>query len=176
MMSEELKLCPFCGSYDVVVDEAYASGYARCCGCGAEGRMCDSYGEAVSAWSRRTVDVDELLETSDFFMPYPMGKDGELIKPGHTYYGEDGMAWAINAVGPVYCYGVDASKPGIAKRLRCRWLTKDAPDSWDSIRSDCALSPASYVAKRGLVGDYPAALMRIDLVARCNLLIRRCVK
>ena len=109
-------------------------------------------------------------------MPYPKGKDGELIKPGNTYYGEDGMAWAINAVGPVYCYGVDANKSGIAKRLRCEWLTKDAPDSWDSIERDCSLSPDSYVAKRGLVGDYHAELMRIDLAARCNLLIGRCVK
>lgn len=114
--------------------------------------------------------------TDAFFMPFPMGKDGELIKPGHTYYGEDGMAWAINAVGPVYCYGVDANKPGIAKRLRCKWLTKDAPDGWDSIECDCSLSPDSYIAKRGLVGDYPAELMRIDLAARCNLLIGRCVK
>lgn len=114
--------------------------------------------------------------TGAFFMPFPMGKDGELIKPGNTYYGEDGMAWAINAVGPVYCYGVDANKSGIAKRLRCEWLTKDAPDSWDSIERDCSLSPASYIAKRGLVGDYPAELMRIDLAARCNLLIGRCVK
>ena len=110
------------------------------------------------------------------YMPYPKGKDGEPIKPGHTYYGEDGMAWTINAVGPVYCYGVDANKSGIAKRLRCEWLTKDAPDSWDSIERDCSLSPATYIAKRGLVGDYPAELMRIDLAARCNLLIGRCVK
>lgn len=73
--------------------------------------------------------IDDI--TSKFFMPYPMGKDGELIKPGDTCYGEDGKAWAINAVGPVYCYGVDAKKPGISKRLRHEWLTKDAPDSWE---------------------------------------------
>lgn len=114
--------------------------------------------------------------TMSFFMPFPMGKDGELIKPGNTYYGEDGKAWSIKAIGPVYSYGVDAKNPGVSKRLRHEWMTKDAPDSWDSIERDCALSPDSYVAKRGLVGDYPAELMRIDLAARCNLLIGRCVK
>lgn len=175
MMSEELKPCPFCGSYDVVVDEAYASGYARCCGCGAEGRMCDSYGEAVSAWNRRTVDVDELLETSDFFMPYPMGKDGELIKPGDTCYGEDGKAWAINAVGPVYCYGVDAKKPGISKRLRHEWLTKDAPDSWDRIEADSRLATPDYANKHNIVGLNIPGLVRDDLLRRCRKLIKETV-
>lgn len=65
MMSEEMKPCPFCGSYDVVVDETYTSGYVRCRSCGVEGSMRDSYSEAVAAWNSRTVDVDELLEIAD---------------------------------------------------------------------------------------------------------------
>lgn len=65
MMGKELKPCPFCGSYDVVVDETYTSGYVRCRSCGVEGSMRDSCSEAVAAWNSRTVDVDELLEISD---------------------------------------------------------------------------------------------------------------
>lgn len=148
---------------------AYAKIYGVDC---SDVKDCD----ACRAWKRNHV-IRRLYEVVDEgYTPLPKGKDGKLIKPGHTYYGEDGKAWAIKAIGPVYCYGVDANKSGIAKLLRCEWLTKDAPDSWDSIERDCSLSPDSYVAKRGLVVDYPAELMRIDLAARCNLLIGRCVK
>lgn len=65
MMSEELKPCPFCGSYDVVMEETYTSGYARCRGCGVEGGMRDSCTEAAAAWNRRAIDVDALCEVVD---------------------------------------------------------------------------------------------------------------
>lgn len=61
----ELDHCPFCGSYDVMMYETHTSGYVRCCGCGAEGSMRDSYDEAAAAWNSRTVDVDELIEIAD---------------------------------------------------------------------------------------------------------------
>lgn len=57
MNEVELKPCPFCGSYDVVVDEldeTYTSGYVRCRDCGAEGSIRDSCAEAAAAWNRRT--------------------------------------------------------------------------------------------------------------------------
>lgn len=114
--------------------------------------------------------------TGAFFMPFPMGKDGELIKPGNTYYGEDGMAWAINAVGPVYCYGVDAKNPGVSKRLRCEWLTKECPDSWDRIEADSKLSAACYARKYGLSGINLTILTRAHLNNRCVNLIREAVK
>lgn len=65
MMSEEMKPCPFCGSYDVVVDETYTSGYVRCRSCGVEGSMRDSCAEAVAAWNSRAIDVDALREVVD---------------------------------------------------------------------------------------------------------------
>lgn len=117
--------------------------------------------------------IDDI--TSKFFMPYPMGKDGELIKPGDTCYGEDGKAWAINAVGPVYCYGVDAKKPGISKRLRHEWLTKDAPDSWDRIEADSRLATPDYANKHNIVGLNIPGLVRDDLLRRCRKLIKETV-
>ena len=55
-MSEKIKLkpCPFCGSNDVTVNDAYMHSYARCRVCGAEGGLRDSHDEAAASWNRRT--------------------------------------------------------------------------------------------------------------------------
>lgn len=55
-MTDEIKLksCPFCGSNDVTVNDAYMHSYARCRVCGAEGGLRDSYDEAAAAWNSRT--------------------------------------------------------------------------------------------------------------------------
>lgn len=58
-MSEELKPCPFCGSKEV-----YRGTFAlgpnmpwnfniKCMDCFAEGPICDTEQEAISAWNRR---------------------------------------------------------------------------------------------------------------------------
>ena len=86
------------------------------------------------------------------------------------------MAWAIDAVGPVYCYGVDANKPGIAKRLRCKWLTKDATDSWDRIEVDSKRSATNYAYRYDIAGDDLASLMRAHLLKRCGQLIKETVR
>lgn len=54
MNEVELKPCPFCGSNDVTVNDAYMHSYAQCRVCRAEGGLRDSHDEAVAAWNRRT--------------------------------------------------------------------------------------------------------------------------
>ena len=51
---EELKPCPFCGSNDVTVNDAYMHSYAQCRVCRAEGGFRYSHDEAAAAWNRRT--------------------------------------------------------------------------------------------------------------------------
>lgn len=53
-MTEKLKPCPFCGSNDVTVNDAYMHSYARCRVCGAEGGLRESHDEAAAAWNSRT--------------------------------------------------------------------------------------------------------------------------
>ena len=147
--------------------------YAKIYGIDCSGvRDCDT----CRAWKRNHVLCRLHKVVDEGYTPLPTGKDGELIKPGHTYYGEDCMAWAIDAVGPVYCYGVDANKPGIAKRLRCKWLTKDATDSWDRIEVDSKRSATNYAYRYDIAGDDLASLMRAHLLKRCGQLIKETVR
>ena len=61
-MSEELKPCPFCGSKEVYTQTFTIGGISnnwlwnvKCTeqGCFAEGPICNSEKEAISAWNRR---------------------------------------------------------------------------------------------------------------------------
>ena len=93
----------------------------------------------------------------------PRGRDGEPLQVGEVTYGEDGHAWLLTAVGPSYVYAHDP-EGGKDKRLRPKWLTHEAPDTWERVARDAAkLDLAAWAGARS---DTAA----LDLVARCKRL------
>ena len=55
---EELRKCPFCGGKARAVRSSEEF-WVRCFDCGAEIAICDSKPEAITAWNRRTQNIEE---------------------------------------------------------------------------------------------------------------------
>ncbi len=100
----------------------------------------------------------------------PRGGDGEPLQVGETVYGEDGHAWLLTAVGPHYVYAHDP-EGGRDRRLRPKWLTHEAPDSWGKVER-CAdmLDGACRTLVRMADLDGCELISAADLVARCKRL------
>ena len=93
----------------------------------------------------------------------PRGRDGEPLQVGEVTYGEDGHAWLLTAVGPNYVYAHDP-EGGEDKRLRPKWLTHEAPDSWERLERDAVRLDLAAWARP------PVDISAVDLVARCKRL------
>lgn len=68
-------------------------------------------------------------------VPYPVGKDGHLIKPREHVYGEDGLKWLVKGVSThVYYSVIGYRKKDGYRDMKASWLTHKKPNRWEDLR------------------------------------------